>query len=201
MPRPAPPANPRSLPKGLPPIAVVVSRYNASITDLLLSGAVRAYTRAGGRVAGLYVAEAPGAFEILPLAAAAARSGHFAGVVAIGCIIKGETIHDEVLAHAVTGGLANLAAETGVPVGLAVLTVHTPKQAAARAGGRLGNKGQEAMEAVLQTMAECALLADGRHVRRAMLAGQAMARVAGAAVSNRPDKARRAAGKGRARGE
>ncbi len=199
MPRPAANSRPtRTLrPPRLPPIAIVVSRYNATITDRLLSGAARAYVKAGGSLSGLYVAEAPGAFEVLPLAAAAARSGHFAGIVAIGCIIKGETIHDEVLAHAVATGLANLAAQAGVPVGLAVLTVNTPKQGAARAGGTLGNKGQEAMEAVLRTIAECALLADGTHVRRAMLAGQAIAPVAGSAVSDRSDKARRPARKGR----
>ncbi len=186
----------------MPPIALVVSQYNATVTDRLLSGAVRAYVQAGGRITDLYVAQAPGAFEVLAVAAAAARSGAFAGVVAIGCIIKGETSHDEFLGHAVTSGLATLAVETGIPVGLAVLTVNTAAQAVARSGlagqnkrvaGKpaFGNKGTEAMEAVLQTIVECGRLADGASLRRAMGDGQALARMAGlsAAVGARPDKA------------
>ena len=181
----------------LPPVAVVVSRYNATVTDRLLSGAVRAYMRAGGSLAGLYVAEAAGAFEALTLSAAAARSGRFAGVVAVGCIIKGETNHDVLLGQAVTEGLARVSVETGVPVGLAVLTVNSVRQALARAGtpnarGGTGasNKGAEAMEALLQTIAELAQLADGAHVARAMRTGQAMLRLAGGAAG-RPDKAAR----------
>ncbi len=181
----------------LPPVAIVVSRYNATVTDRLLSGAVRAYMRAGGSLAGLYVVEAPGAFELLTLSAAAARSGQFAGVVAVGCIIKGETNHDLLLGQAVTDGLARVSVDTGVPVGLAVLTVNSVKQALARAGtpnarGSTGasNKGAEAMEALLQTIAELAQLADGEHVARAMRTGQAMLRIAGGAAG-RPDKAAR----------
>ncbi len=182
------------MPPRLPPIALVVSRYNAGVTDRLLSGAVQAYVRAGGSMSGLYVAEAPGAFELLPLASAAARRASFAGIVAIGCIIKGETSHDTFLGHAVTSGLATLATQTGVPVGLAVLTVNTPAQALARAGVARrgtrppGNKGAEAMEAVLQTIAECDLLRDRAHVARAMATGQAMLRLSGAPHATRPDK-------------
>ncbi len=136
----------------LPPIAIVVSRYNRSVTDRLLAGAIAAYVELGGRERDLKVVDAAGAFEIPFLVSAALGSGGFLGAVAIGCIIKGETSHDEVLGHAVTGTLASISASMG-PVGLAVLTVNTTEQAKARAGGTLGNKGGEAMTAVLQSLA------------------------------------------------
>ena len=142
-----------SLPKP-PPVAVVVSRYNAAITDELLAAAMQAYRHAGGRAAAVTVVQAPGAFELVPLVHAAARCGRFAGVVALGCIIKGETRHDEYLAHAVAHGLAHVAITTGIPVSLGVLTVDNIRQARDRAGGSHGNKGEEAMLALLQTIAE-----------------------------------------------
>jgi 6,7-dimethyl-8-ribityllumazine synthase len=200
---------------GLPRIAVVVSRYNATVTDRLLAGAVRAYTRAGGSVRDLYIAEAPGSFEIVALAAAAAQSRMFAGVLAIGCIIKGETRHDEFLGHAVTKGLADLAfwsSTSGpvIPVGLAVLTVNTPAQAVARAGGagggKFGNKGEEAMAALLQTVGEVAALSDEGRVEGALASGVMAARImraggaggaGGADGSGSPDKVRGAVKGGR----
>lgn len=138
---------------GVPPIAIVVSRYNKSVTDALERGAIEAYAAMGGRAADLLIVDAPGSFEVVVLSAAALRSGRVAGVVALGCIIKGETRHDEMLGHAVTSGLANLAAQTAMPIGLGVLTVNTTGQALARAGGRLGNKGAEAMSAVVLSLA------------------------------------------------
>lgn len=135
-------------------MAIVVSRYNASITDALLRGAVSALREqsAGERVR-VEIVEAPGAFELPVLAHAAAASGKFAGVLALGCIIKGETIHDRVIADAVAQGLVSASLMTGVPCALGVLTVNTAAQARARAGGKLGNKGAEAMEALLFTIA------------------------------------------------
>ncbi len=142
----------------LPPIAIVVARYNAGITDRLLAGAFDAYRHFGGLDADLTIVEAAGAFEILALAAAATRyrevEPQFAGVLALGCIIKGETKHDEFLGHAVTDGLARLSmAEEAKPIGLGVLTVENLQQAQDRAGGKHGNKGSEAMIALLQTIA------------------------------------------------
>lgn len=155
-------------PARLPRLAIIVSRYNATVTDRLLQGAVLAYQRAGGRVQDLYIAEAPGSFELVPLSAAAATCGEFAGVLALGCIIKGETRHDEFLGHAVTQGLANISIMTGIPVGLGVLTVNTPRQAEERAGirGNLGNKGAEAMEALIATVGELLVLRDPAALRR-----------------------------------
>lgn len=139
-------------------IAVVVSRYSASITDRLLEGAVGAYVDSGGSEADLVVIEAPGSFELPVLCSAAAETGRFAGVVALGCIIKGETSHDQHLASAVAHGLVNISLLTGVPVSLGVLTVNSAAQARDRAGGKHGNKGEEAMLALLQTLGELARL-------------------------------------------
>lgn len=142
-------------PTSVPRIAVVVSRYNWSVTGKLLEGAKSGFTAVTGRdFPQADVFTAPGAFEIVALANAAAESRAFDGVVTLGCIIKGETNHDEVLGHAVTQALANIPLVTGVPVTLGVLTVNNNKQAKARAGGKHGNKGAEAMEALLATLSE-----------------------------------------------
>jgi 6,7-dimethyl-8-ribityllumazine synthase len=136
-------------------VAIVVSRYNWTITGKLLEGAQASFSAAtGAALDPSNIFYAPGAFELVAIANAAAESRAFDGVVTLGCIIKGETSHDEVLGHAVTQGLANIALVIGVPVTLGVLTVNTPKQAKARAGGKHGNKGAEAMDALLATMAE-----------------------------------------------
>jgi len=133
-------------------VAVVVSRYNGSITGKLLEGALAAYREAGGDPAAVAVVDAPGAYELVALSNAAARTGRFAGVVALGCIIRGDTDHDRYIASAVATGLAQVTVETGVPVAFGVLTVNTTRQARERAGGVHGNKGAEAMVALLNTI-------------------------------------------------
>lgn len=160
-----------------PALAVVVSRYNASITDRLLAGAREAYAEAGGdpQAAALHVIPAPGSYELPALALAAARSGRFRGVLAIGCLIKGETSHDRYIADAVAQGLINVTIATGVPCAFGVLTVDTPEQAEDRAGGEHGNKGAEGMSALIDTVREIDALATRRHTAPA--------------TRSRPDKA------------
>jgi len=113
---------------------------------------MKAYEAGGGQASEVVVIEAPGSFELPVLCHVAAESGKFAGIVALGCIIKGETSHDQHLASAVVHGLVNVSLLTGVPVSLGVLTVNNPRQARERAGGKQGNKGAEAMDALLMTM-------------------------------------------------
>jgi 6,7-dimethyl-8-ribityllumazine synthase len=137
-----------------PALAVVVSRYNASVTDRLLAGARDVYAEFGGNPASLQVIAAPGSYELPALALAAARTGRFRGVLALGCLIKGETRHDRYIAEAVAHGLVSVTIATGLPVAFGVLTVDTPEQAEARAGGGEGNKGAEAMGALLDTVRE-----------------------------------------------
>lgn len=142
----------------VPAIAVVVSRYNASITDRLLEGAVTEYIRRAGHSTALTIVHAPGAFELPALARAAAFSGKFAAVVCLGCVVKGDTRHDEYLCNAVAAGLIQITVTSGVPCAFGVLTVNTPEQAEERAGGSKGNKGQEAMAAALDTIESLAAL-------------------------------------------
>lgn len=147
--------------RGLPPIAIVTSLYNRSITNELRDGAIEEYVARGGSLASLVLADAPGAFELASLCSAAARSGRVAGVVALGCVIKGETRHDRYIADAVAQSLAAVSVWTGVPVGFGVLTTENARQARERAGGTHGNKGREAMSAVLDAVAAIAALERG----------------------------------------
>lgn len=145
-------------------IAVVVSRYNRNVTDRLLDGAATEFRRLGGRPEDLLVIPAPGAFELVVLARAALE--RVDAVVALGCLIRGETRHDRVIGDSVAAELARLGVDTGKAVGFGLLTVETPEQAAARsqplgreasslapgsAKAPVDNKGVEAMAAAVLT--------------------------------------------------
>jgi len=147
----------------------VVSRYHTEVTDRLLEGAIGAYTRAGGDASALAIIDAPGSFELVVIASEAASSGLFAGVVALGCVVRGETDHDRHINSAVATGLANASSATGVPIAFGLLTVGDISQAFARAGGDKGDKGAEAMEATLDAAAAIA------SIREAADAGDASA--------------------------
>lgn len=134
-------------------VAVVRSVYEGEITRALVDGARAAWSEAGGADDGLVLVDAPGSFELPQIAMALAESEGFDGVVALGCLIKGETRHDEYIASAVADGLMRVALDTGVPVAFGVLTTNTRGQAVDRSGGARGNKGAEAMLACLATMA------------------------------------------------
>lgn len=130
-------------------IGIVTSVYHAEITALLEVGAVEAFVEAGGRAEDLVRAAAPGAFELVPIAAALAARSDLHAVVALGCIVRGETRHDRVLAGAVATALASIAAARAKPVSFGVLTVERRRQARERAGGAHGHKGREAMDAAI----------------------------------------------------
>lgn len=130
-------------------VGVVTSAYHGEITAALEVGAVEAFTNAGGAADAIVRVSAPGAFELVAIAAALAARDDLHAVVALGCIVQGETRHDRVLAEAVAGGLASIAATRAKPVAFGVLTVERLRQARARAGGEQGNKGREAMLAAI----------------------------------------------------
>ncbi len=130
-------------------VGLVTSRYHADVTGAMEDGARTAFLAAGGLPEDLLMAAAPGAFELPVIAAAYARRADVAAVVILGCIVEGETRHDRVLGDAIASAAAQLSVHTGKPVGFGVLTVRNAKQARARAGGKHGNKGQEAMDAAL----------------------------------------------------
>jgi 6,7-dimethyl-8-ribityllumazine synthase len=132
-------------------VAIVRSLFNRPVTDGLLEGALSALVEMGAPRSRVAVFDLPGAFE-LPLAAkAAARSGRFDAVVALGAVIEGETDHYEHVAREAARGLAAVARETGVPVAFGVLTVRQEEQARRRAAPGPDNKGSEAARAAVTT--------------------------------------------------
>ena len=130
-------------------VALVRSTFNHAIVEGLVGGALEALLGAGTTPADVVDLVVPGALE-LPLAAqAAARSGRFDAVVALGAVIKGETDHYEHVARAATDGLLRVSLDTGVPVGMGVLTVQDEAQALVRSAPGEGNKGAEAARAAV----------------------------------------------------
>jgi 6,7-dimethyl-8-ribityllumazine synthase len=134
-----------------PRVAVLVSRYNEVVTSRLLDGAQLALREAGVPEARIDVEWVPGAFELPVAAEVAASTGRYRAIVALGCVIRGETPHFEYVAGEAARGLNNVALAHGVAVGFGVLTTETQNQALERAGGAAGNKGYEAAQAALAT--------------------------------------------------
>jgi 6,7-dimethyl-8-ribityllumazine synthase len=129
--------------------AIVAARYNDDIVDALLDGARAAWRIHGGIDAALRVEHVPGAFE-LPLAARTlALYGAVDAVVALGCVIRGDTAHFEFVAGQCAHGLQRVMLDTGVPVSFGVLTVDTRAQALERAAPDSLNKGGEAIDTAL----------------------------------------------------
>lgn len=125
-------------------ICVVVSRFNELVTESLLHGAIGALRRAGADDDDLTIVRVPGAWELPGAAAQAAASGGFDAIVALGCLIRGDTLHYELIAGQTASELASLQTRAGMPVVLGVLTTDTLEQAMDRAGAKCGNKGAEA---------------------------------------------------------
>ncbi len=130
--------------------ALVVARYNRTITEKLLDGAVSTLTAHGISDEDLEVAWVPGAWEIPLIAQQMATRGTFAGVICLGAVIRGETTHDQYINSQVSSSLGRIALETGMPVLFGLLTCTTMEQAIHRAGGNVGNKGSECALAALE---------------------------------------------------
>jgi 6,7-dimethyl-8-ribityllumazine synthase len=131
-------------------VAVVAARFNADIVDAMVVGAQAAWLRQGGEPGSLLLVRVPGAFE-LPLAARKlAGSGRFDAVIALGCVIRGDTAHFDFVAGEAARGIAEAARDTGVPVIFGVLTTENAEQAVERASPSRMDKGGEAMEAALE---------------------------------------------------
>ena len=124
--------------------AILASRWNPRITDALVAGARKAFADHGVDAAAVDVVRVPGAWE-LPLAAAhVAISGQYVAVVALGCVVRGDTRHYEQIADGCAQGLMRVALDYGMPVCNGVLAVEDHADADKRAGGSHGNKGEEA---------------------------------------------------------
>ena len=131
-------------------IAIVVARYNESVTSRLLSGALDALAQHGIPDDRIVVAWVPGAFEIPVVAARLAAIDRYSAVLCLGAVIRGETTHDQHINRAVSLELAALSVRTGIPVLFGLLTCDNLEQAIHRSGGNVGNKGSECALAALE---------------------------------------------------
>lgn len=139
-------------------VIVLASRFNEFVVSGLVKGAVGAWEKHGGNPADLTVVRVPGAFELPAIARRVAESGRYQAIVALGCVIRGDTAHFEYVAGECARGLQNVAVETGIPVVFGVLTTETVEQALQRAAPGGSNKGGEAMETALEMADLCAKL-------------------------------------------
>ena len=131
--------------------AIVVARFYEELADRLVAGAQRALRGAGHDEAAVF--EVPGAFELPVAAKLLAESGHYAGVICLGAVIRGETDHYDFVCTEAARGIQDVQLRTGVPCAFGVLTVESMEQALARAGGDRRDQGAHAAETVLRMAA------------------------------------------------
>ena len=131
---------------------IVVSRYHLSITQKLLEGAVSTLARNEVSDANINVVWVPGAWEIPLATKTAMRQQAPAAVICLGCVIRGETTHDQHINMTVSSELGRLGMENQLPIAFGILTCNTMDQAIQRAGGDVGNKGIESAEAVIEML-------------------------------------------------
>lgn len=131
-------------------VAVVVARFNELITERLLEGALATAREHGVADHNLDVVWVPGAFELPMAARALAETGRYDAIACVGAVIRGETPHFDFVAGEAARGIAEVAADYGLPVAFGVITSDTVEQAQARAGGAVGNKGRESMLAAIE---------------------------------------------------
>ena len=130
--------------------AIVASRWNPRIVDALIAGAQRALAEHGVADSAIDLVRVPGAWEISAAADKLAQGKRFAAIVALGCVVRGDTRHYEHVADGCAQGLMRVALDHGVPVLNGVLAVERHADAQARAGGTHGNKGEEVVLAALE---------------------------------------------------
>jgi 6,7-dimethyl-8-ribityllumazine synthase len=130
--------------------AIVVSRFNAFITDRLLQSAFDGLVQCSAKEKDIKVIRVPGAFEIPSASRTLAETRKYDAVICIGCLLRGDTAHYDVIVNEVARGIGQSAQETGVPHAFGVLTCDTLEQAIDRAGLKMGNKGFEAALAAVE---------------------------------------------------
>jgi 6,7-dimethyl-8-ribityllumazine synthase len=133
--------------------ALVISRFNETVTRALRDGARAALAEAGAAERDLEEFDVPGAYELPQAARCAADTGRFDAIVCLGCVIRGETPHFEYISSAVAHGIMEASVATGMPIAFGVLTTDTPAQAEARARDGSDNKGREAALAAIEMAA------------------------------------------------
>ena len=133
--------------------AIVVARFNAFITERLLLSACDGLLRTGAAKKSISIVRVPGAFEIPSAARTLAETKKYDAIICLGCLLRGDTAHYDVIVNEVTRGIGQSAQETGVPHAFGVLTCETLEQAIDRAGLKMGNKGFEAALAAVEMAA------------------------------------------------
>jgi 6,7-dimethyl-8-ribityllumazine synthase len=131
-------------------VAIVVSRWNAFITDRLLEGAIDTLLRHGVADADIAVVKVPGTFEIPLLAQNLAASKRYDTIICLGCLIRGSTPHFDYIASECTKGIASAMMQHSTPITFGILTTDSIEQAIERAGTKAGNKGAEAAMAAIE---------------------------------------------------
>ncbi len=131
-------------------IGVVASQFNSFITDRLLAGALDALQQAGATEEQIEIVRVPGSFELPLVAKKLAAGGRFDSIICIGCVLRGETSHYDVVVSETARGIQLAQLDTGVPLIFCVLTCDTLEQAIDRAGLKSGNKGYEAGLAAIE---------------------------------------------------
>jgi 6,7-dimethyl-8-ribityllumazine synthase len=129
---------------------IVVSRFNEFITDRLLRSAYDGLVRSGANEKHIEIVRVPGSFEIPSAARTLAETKKYDAIICLGCLIRGDTAHYDVIVNEVTRGIGQSAQETGVPHAFGVLTCENLEQAIDRAGLKMGNKGFEAAMAAIE---------------------------------------------------
>jgi 6,7-dimethyl-8-ribityllumazine synthase len=130
--------------------AIVAPRFNSFITERLLLSAIDGLLRSGTKKKDIQIARVPGAFEIPLAARKLAETKRYDAIICLGCLLRGDTAHYDVIVNEVTRGIGQSAQETGVPHAFGVLTCENLEQAIDRAGLKIGNKGFEAALAAVE---------------------------------------------------
>ena len=130
--------------------AILASRFNEFVVEPLIRGALDAFRRHGVADKQIDIVRVPGAFDIPIVARKLALAQRYEALVALGCVIRGQTPHFDYVAGECAGGIARIALESGVPIAFGVLTTDTAEQAVDRAGGKAGNKGADAALVALE---------------------------------------------------
>jgi 6,7-dimethyl-8-ribityllumazine synthase len=157
---------PRPTPKVVGRFAVVAARFNEQISKRLLDGALDVLLSAGVPAASVDAHWVPGAFELPQAASHLAATGRYAGIVCVGCVIRGQTPHFDFVAGEAARGIQDVALRSGVPTAFGVITALTEEQACERAGGEVGNRGREAAHAVLEMAAFVQSLGSRSHGKK-----------------------------------
>lgn len=132
--------------------AIVVSRFNDFITERLVSGAIDAIVRSGGKQDDIDIFRVPGAFEIPLAAKRVALSKKYHAVICVGAVIRGETPHFDYVANEVTKGIAQLNLELAIPLSYGIITADSTDQAIERSGNKVGNKGFDAARSAIEML-------------------------------------------------